>query len=247
MSAIKIEAKFGPPTHDRSALSGTSRHTLEALYRHPIAHNLAWLDVFALFTALGSVQHGTNNEVTFSIGDIHHRVSRSHDKDVATEAVMDLRHMLNRAGWGPGQPGTAAVGADAAALSGDVLVVVEAGEARLFQMDLHAADITGHPIHPDDPNRILRHLSHQDQGRDEEKRAAESAAFHNAIAHALGSAGRIVLVGHGEGHSNAAQALLDDLKRHHPQVFQHVAREITADIGQMTDPQLLARARKALT
>ena len=114
MSAIKIEAKFGPPTHDRSALSGTSRHTLEALYRHPIAHNLAWLDVFALFTALGS-------------------------------------------------------------------------------------------------------------------------------------AGRIVLVGHGEGHSNAAQALLDDLKRHHPQVFQHVAREITADIGQMTDPQLLARARKALT
>ena len=247
MSAVEIEASFGPSTHDRSALSSANRRTLETFYRHPIAHNLDRLDVLALFTKLGSVQHGENSEITYAIGDAHYRIAKTRGHSLLTDEVMGLRHLLTRAGWGPGVPAAEAAPDADAALTGDVLVVVEEGAARLFHLDLRSDDKAGHVIRPNDPDRILRHLAHRDQGRDDEQREAEEATYHEAIAQALIPGGRIVLVGHGAGHSNAAHQLSDYLHHHHQQLFRRVVNEVVADISRMSDNQLLDLGRNALT
>jgi len=247
MSAFEIEASFGAPIHDRATLSTTNRRTLEAFFRHPIAHNLDRIDALALFEKLGGVEHGENSAITYTIGDEHHRVAKSRGHSLLTDEVMGLRHLLTRAGWGPGVPTAEPTATAAAVASGDMLVVVEEGVARLFQLDPHAADKSGHLIRPSDPNRILRHLAHRDQGRDDEQREAEAASYDEAIAQALMQGGRIVLVGHGTGHSNAARQLSDYLHHHHQQLFRRVVKEVAADIAGMDDKQLLELGRASLT
>ena len=247
MSNVEIDASFGPTVHDRATLSSANRRTLETFYRHPIAHNLDRIDVLALFTKLGSVEHGENGAVSYAIGDEHHRVAKTRGHSLMTDEVMDLRHLLTRAGWGPGNTAADAAAADQVAPSGDVLVVVEESEARLFHLDLRSPDKAGHVIRPNDPHRILRHLVHHDQGRDDEQREAEEAIYHEAVAQALLSGGRIVLLGHGAGHSNAAHRLSDYLKHHHQQLFRRVVNEIAADLSRMSDNQFLELGRKALT
>jgi len=248
MSAFEIKASFGPPIHDRAALSTINRRTLEMFYRHPVAHNLDRMDVVALFSKLGTVKPGENSAVTYSIGDEHHHVAKSHGHSLMTDEVMGLRHLLSRAGWGPGDPtAKAAPTTTDAALGGDMLVVVEEGAARLFHLDLRSADKAEHVIRPNDPDRILRHLAHRDQGRDDEQREAEEATYHEAVVQALAHGGRIVLVGHGAGHSNAAQQLSDYLHHHHQQLFRRVVKEVAVDIGAMSDKQLLDLGRSALT
>lgn len=247
MPTVQIEAGFGSPIHDRAALSTSVRRTLETFYRHPIAHNLDRMDVIALFNKLGAVAHGENSEITYSIGDAHHRVGRSRGHSLMTDEVVALRHLLTRAGWGPGIPGAEPEAATEAALTGDVLVVVEEGAARLYHLDLSSPDQAAHAIRPHDANRILRHLSHRDQGRDDEQREAEAATFHESIAQALVPGARIVLVGHGAGHSNAAHQLSVYLQHHHQPLFRRVVGEVVADISQISDHQLLELGRKALT
>src|SRR5580704_9088280 len=39
----------------RTALHGAHLRTLDALFRHPTAHNLEWMDVIALFEKIGTV------------------------------------------------------------------------------------------------------------------------------------------------------------------------------------------------
>ena len=245
MSDVEIEVHFGPAIHDRATLSTAHRRTLETFYHHPIAHNLDRIDALSLFHRLGSVEHSINGAITYRIGDEHFRVAKAHGHSLMTEEVMGLRHLLTRAGWGPGTP--AAEPETAASASGDALLVVEESEARLFRLDVHAPDKAGHTIHPSDPHHILRHLSHHDQGRDEEQRNKEEAVFHTSVALALAPFHRIVLLGHGTGHSNAAQLLTVDLRHHHHAVFQRVVSEGTADISRLTDNQLLELGRRALT
>ena len=247
MSEVEIDASFGPSVHDRATLSTANRRTLETFYRHPIAHNLDRIDVLALFNKLGSVEHGENGAVSYAIGDEHHRVTKTRGHSLMTDEVMALRHLLTHAGWGPGHPEAEPSSIAPVAPSSDVLVVVEESACRLFHLDLRSPDKAHHVIRASDPDRILRHLAHHDQGRDDEQREAEEATYHEAIAQALMPSGRIVLVGHGAGHSNAAHQLSDSLKHHHQQLFRRVVNAVVADITRMSDNQFLELSRKALT
>jgi len=56
-----------------------------------------------------------------------------------------------------------------------------------------------------------------------------------------------VLAGHGAGHSNAAHRLGEDLRHRYPQVAGRVVRTIAADISALSENQLRALGRKALT
>ena len=57
------------PLAGRSALHGAHLRTLKALFRHPTAHNLEWMDVIALFEKIGCGAPEGQREV-------HHRVGR---------------------------------------------------------------------------------------------------------------------------------------------------------------------------
>ncbi len=73
MEEANVTAIFSPTPGDRETLSKTNRLTIDTLYRHPLAHNLEWSDVIALFEKLGTVDQKSHNQIAFGIGGEHHR------------------------------------------------------------------------------------------------------------------------------------------------------------------------------
>ena len=248
MEESQISVSFGPVPQDLTTLSKTSAATLAALFRHPIASNLSWLDVTKLFEKIGTVDQKAHNDVAFGAGGEHHAMRKPHNKDLTKPEVMELRHLLTKAGWSP-RASTAAVIDDtsAPATPPDLLVVMDHHEARVFHLDVSSVDIADHVIKPYDPHHYLHHLSHKDQSRERGQRSPEDHKFYAEIAHAVADAGRIVLVGHGKGHSNAADHLVEYLHQHHRDIAEKLTREEDADLSALTDPQLLALGRRALT
>lgn len=217
------------------------------MYRHPLAHNLEWSDVVTLFKKLGTVDEKSHDQIAFGIGGEHHRIAKPHKKDLTTDDVMAFRHMLSRHGWSPAT--AAAIGRDeiAASAQPDLLVVIDHHEARLFRLDIGSAMLNDHVIKPYDPHHFLHHLSHKDQPREHGQRSAEDHRFYERIAEAVTGAARVVLVGHGKGHSNAAHHLTEYLRQHRPETFPTVVCEVVADLSSLTTPQLLDLGRHALT
>jgi hypothetical protein len=225
-----------------AALSTSDKQTLNSLFGHPIARNLAWKDAIGLFARLGSVEHMANNETSIRIGDEHQLLRRPHGKDLTIDELMALRHFLVRSGWSIETP-------RAAAETSDILIAIDHHEARVYHMDLRPNDPTEQVIKPYDPHHFLHHLTHKDQTRQSGERAAEDPSFYERIAQALSSTapdGRIVIVGHGKGHSDAAHHLQEWLLLHHKETAQRVATAMAADISALTLPQLLALGRTAL-
>ncbi len=248
MEETEIRAAFGPVPQDRGSLSKTSTATLNALFRHPIASNLAWLDVLSLFEKIGTISDKAHNDVAFDVAGEHLAMRKPHNKDLTKAEVMDVRHMLTKAGWSPLTP-PPAMSDDTTTTTTppDLLIVMDHHEARIFHLDISSVNIADHVIKPYDPYHFLHHLTHKDQDRERGQRAPEDHQFYEKIAHAVKDAGRIVLVGHGHGHSNAADILAEYLHHHHPDIAQKLKREIAADLSAITDPQLLALGRHALS
>ena len=227
---------------DRPTLSKSDRHILDCLFAHPVAHNLEWRDTLALFTKLGTIEHLPNNETSIRIGAEHETLRRPHNKDLTTEEIMALRHFLTRAGWSTKHP-------PVPVSATDFLIAIDHHEARIYHMDLRPADPANQIIKPYDPHHFLHHLTHKDQIRQRGERAAEDPSFYERISQAVVAAvphGRIVILGHGKGHSDAAHHLGDWLRRHHPETFQHIACATAADLSALSPPQLLALGREAL-
>ena len=239
MTTIATTAEGTGLPGGRAALSKSSRRTLDALYAHPLAHNLEWTDVMALFRAIGSVEHKPNDETIIEIGAEQQRLRQPHSKDLTLDEVMEIRHFLTRVGTSPHAPGEPA----------DFLVTVDHHQAHVYHLDLAAADPANHIIKPSDPHHFLHHLTHKDQTRERGERAAEDPAFYEHIAKAVAGAvphGRIVVIGHGKGHSDAGHHLIAWIKLHHKDIAQRLEGEVTADLSSMTPPQLLGLARTAL-
>ena len=240
-----IEATFGAAPGDWATLSKGSRVTLEAIYRHPLAHNLGWKSVIALFEAVGTVEHKPNDELAFGLGGEHHRMRKPHGKDLEAAEVMQFRHMLTRAGWAPhGAVSTLHPGTATPALA-DLLVVLDHHEARLFHLEVGSPALADHVIRPHEPHVVL----HDADARRTGQRTLEDSSFYERTAQALAlvPARAIVLIVHGAGHANAAHHLVEYLERHHPDTARKVVREIVADLSHLTAPQLLDLGRRALT
>jgi hypothetical protein len=233
-------ATTAPDLH--ADLSKSHRKTLDTLYAHPVAHNLDWHAVLSLFARIGEVEHRANDETIVRLGAEHQLVRRPHNKDLTLDEVMLLRHFLTRAGWSLNTP---IPPADTA----DLLVAIDHHEARIYHLDLRPADPANHVIKPHDPHHVLHHLTHKVQTRPAGERAAEDPGFYENVALAVASAvphGRIVVIGHGHGHSDAGHHFVEWLKHHHDETHRRLLPERTADLSSTTPPQLLALAREAL-
>ena len=243
MQTIGTTVEKGPAKAELAQLSKSGRRTLEALFRHPVARNLEWVDAMALLSSLGSVERKSNNETSIRIGTEHQLLRRPHGKDLTLDEVMGLRHFLERAGISIGN----AVGPEMTGT--DFLVTVDHHEAKVYRMDPRADEHVGHEIEPYDPHHFLHHLSHKDQPRERGQRAPEDPTFYERISQVLAAAvpqGRIVVIGHGKGHSDAAHHLLEWLRHHHGETFQRVISEGAADLSSLTPHQLLDIGRQAL-
>src|ERR1700689_1432238 len=90
-----------PVSRGRAALHRRHLRTLEALFRHPTAHNLEWMDVIALFENIGSVNGKASEKSAFELAGEHFLIHKPHGKDLTSSEVVDVRHFLQRAGWSP--------------------------------------------------------------------------------------------------------------------------------------------------
>jgi hypothetical protein len=241
--------KTGHTDDDTNAISpalpsvtGAHRRTLEAIFRHPVAHNLEWSDVVGLIGKLGDVNEKANREFVFEVAGKRHVMRKPHAKELTTSDVIEVRHFLAQAGLSPGVPSRPA--ADPAAPS--LLIVVDHHGTKIFQVDVTSDDASEHVIKPYDPHHFLHHLMHKDQSRERGQRAPEEPAYYEKIAAAVALGGKIVVVGHGAGKSNAAHHLIEHLQAHHRETYQRIVREIVADLSSITTPQLLDLVRPPL-
>jgi hypothetical protein len=233
-----------PADKGHKKLHGAHLRVLESLFRHPTAHNLEWRDVVSLMEKIGTMQEEGNDKVTFAVGGERHVMHKSRTKEVSSSDVVDLRHFLSRAGWEPGaDPETLA---DPVQVPPSLLVVVDHHGAKVYRIDLASGDSSQRQITPYDPHHFLHHLAHKGQSREEGQRAAEDPGFYKEISGALAAGGRIVVVGHGTGKSNAARHLTEFLQAHHRDIYQRIVREVDADLSAITTPQLLELAEQAL-
>lgn len=227
-----------------ASITASHRRALEAIFRHPSAHNLEWNDVVGLIGEIGEAHEKANAEFVFEVAGQRLVIRKPHTKDLTSSAVVEVRHFLVQAGFSPGLPSQPAVHPDPAAPS--LLIVVDHHGAKIFHVDVTSADTAEHVIRPYDPHHFLHHLVHKDQSRERGQRAPEEPAYYEKIADAVALGGKIVVIGHGEGKSNAAHHLTEYLQSHHRETYQRIVRETVADLSSVTTAQLLDVAREAL-
>ncbi len=215
-------------------LNGRHRHTYEAVFRHPVAHNLEWHDVRSLLAAMGDMSEEPNGSLRVTRDGRHMTLHAPKHKDVATtDDLMAVRHFLEPA---------AETGAAVSAPPGTgVLVVIDHHEAKVYRSVVHGA--VPERVTPDDPHGHRRHLHARNEETDG-KRPREQTSYYRGVAAALHGADRIVLFGSGTGESSALEELLTDLRHHHPDVAERVVGTAVIDARHQTEGQLLAQARE---
>ncbi len=229
--------------HQADNLSRSDHRTLEALFRHPLAHNLAWSDVVSLFGKLGTVDEKSNHEAVFHIGAETYAMRPPHSKELTGQEVIDLRHFATRAGVTAKGP---AGQEPAATTAPNLVVVMDHHEAKIYQIDTSGHELSEHNIRPYDPHHFLHHLTHKDESRERGQRSPEDATFYDRIAQTIATGGKILLVGHGAGKSNAAHHLEEYLREHHTEIHQRVVSEVVLDLSSATPAQLLHMAKEKL-
>jgi hypothetical protein len=83
-------------------LSNHHRDTLRQIFQHPVSHNIEWRAVVSLLEAVGSVTEHHDGKVAVTLGSQTEFLDPPKHKDVSAETVVDLRHLLSVAGYGPG-------------------------------------------------------------------------------------------------------------------------------------------------
>jgi len=244
MKTDQTDAGASTVAPNLSSLTGAHRRTLEAIFHHPSAHNLEWRHVVGMIAEIGEAREKGNGEFVFEVAGTHHIMRKPHTKDLTSSEVIEIRHFLAQAGYSPEHPSQPAAHPDPAAPS--LLIVVDHHGAKIFHVDVSSEDAAEHTIRPYDPHHFLHHLAHKDQSRERGQRAPEDSAYYEKIADAAALGGKIIVVGHGTGKSNAAHHLTEYLLSHHRGTYQRIIREIATDLSSITTPQLLDLARQAL-
>jgi hypothetical protein len=215
-------------------LNGRHKHTYEAIFRHPTAHNLEWHDVRSLLAAMGDVAEGHNGSLQVTRNGQTVSLHAPKHKDVASvDDLQAIRRFLE-------QSGEAAVPSPVA--SGiHLLVVIDHQEAKIYRTELRGA--VAQQLVPYDPHGFGRHL-HSDNEETDGKRKPERKSYYEAVAATLQGADMILIFGSGTGESSAMEQLLTDLKHNHSDVATHIVGSIVIDGSHQTEGQLLAQARE---
>ena len=69
--------------------------------RHPTSHNIEWRAVLSLLEAVGDVTVRHDGKVEVKVGTDQEFLDPPAGKDIDEQMVIDLRHMLTSAGYGP--------------------------------------------------------------------------------------------------------------------------------------------------
>jgi len=82
-------------------LDNRHRNTLRQIFEHPVSHNIEWHAVMSLLDAVGTVGVRHDGKVAVKVGPEAAFLEPPAGKDIDAQMVVDLRHMLSKAGYGP--------------------------------------------------------------------------------------------------------------------------------------------------
>jgi hypothetical protein len=94
-------------------LNNHQRNTLSQIFQHPAGHNIEWRAVLSLVEAVGSAEEQHGGKVAVTIGRETEYFDPPPHKDIDTQAVVNLRRMLTKAGYEAGAAHAGASGRDA--------------------------------------------------------------------------------------------------------------------------------------
>ena len=213
-------------------LNRSHLRTYNAIFQHPISHNLEWRSVRALLNQLGQVAEEPNGHLKATRNGQTLILHKSHTKDIAEDRdVMALRHFLEQSETIP--PGTDANDAY-------WLLVIDHHEARIFRSKIHGA----HPgrILPPSAKEYFHHArDSEDISRGKEK--PDPNSFFEPVAKALQAAGQILIFGTGTGASSEMEQFITWAKAHHPDMARRIIGSRAVDEQHLTEDQFLAKAR----
>ena len=213
-------------------LSGSHRRTYDTIFQHPVTHNLAWHDVFAMLRQLGEVDEQPNGNLRVIRHGLTLVLHPVRTKEVSTtEEVLALRHFLDRSETAP--PATAAA-------EPHWLLLIDHHQARIFLTDL-AGEVPQVAAHR--AEYFFRPTPHaEDFSRGQEKPDANT--YFEPVAQTLQAAGRILIFGTGTGGGSEMTQFIAWTKVHHPALAGRIDGSLTVDEHHLTDGQLLAKARE---
>ena len=228
---MATEVRDAAPLH----LSGHHKKTYEAIFRHPVAHNLEWHDVRSLLEAVAEVTEGHNDAIqaTRNGRTVIVHPPNHHKSAMTVDDLLAVRRFLEQSGE--------TVGSAAVASGIHLLVVIDHHEAKIYRTELQGA--VPQTIVPYDPHGFGRHLRTEVPETDG-KREPERKSFYEAIAATLRGAEKVLLFGSGTGKSNAMEQLIADLKHNHGDLAKHIVGSVVIDAHHLTEGQLLAKARE---
>jgi hypothetical protein len=82
-------------------LDNHHKNTLRQIFEHPVSHNIEWHAVTSLLDAIGSVDVHHDGKVTVTVGSERQIFDAPEGKDIDAQMVVDLRHLLDKAGYAP--------------------------------------------------------------------------------------------------------------------------------------------------
>jgi hypothetical protein len=92
---------FAMSESEPAHLTSHHRLTLERIFQHPVAHNLEWNDVFSLLNAVFDVEEKHDGKYAVVYGGQTETFEKPKHKDIDAQEVIDVRRLLQRAGFGP--------------------------------------------------------------------------------------------------------------------------------------------------
>ncbi|MBD8042446.1 hypothetical protein H9638_01340 [Arthrobacter sp. Sa2BUA2] len=82
-------------------LNNHHRDTLNQILRHPVSHNIEWKRVRSLLEAVADTTREHNGKYEVTLAGRTDVLTPPQGKDIDEQTVVDLRHMLERAGYTP--------------------------------------------------------------------------------------------------------------------------------------------------
>jgi hypothetical protein len=216
-----------------ASLTGSHLRAYQAIFQHPVSHNLGWHDVHALLRQLGQVDEEPNGNLKVTRNGHILILPPPRTKDVAeTEELMALRHFLE-------QSETAAP--DPKVKEMPWLVVIDHHEARIFRSAAPGA--VPQLVRPHVPEDYFRH-AHNSMGFSRGQEKPDPNSFFEPVAAMLNDAGKILIFGTGTGMSSEMDQFVAWLNLHHPIVAKRIIGTLVIDEHHLTEDQLLAKARE---
>ena len=82
-------------------LNSRHRDTVEKIFSRPASDNVEWREVLSLLEAIGTAVEQHNGKIKVTIGPETEVMTPPRDKDVDKQTLVDLRRMLDGAGFNP--------------------------------------------------------------------------------------------------------------------------------------------------